>query len=69
MDGGQFFVYGDIMEIKVGKEGKVLLAFDEKEWPFIEREAEENDLTVEELIVITMSRLFVGGYKLLAGME
>lgn len=69
VDGGQFFIGGDIMEVIMGKEGRVLMAFTDEERSFIEREAKENNVTETELIELLFGMMFIAGYKTLTGKE
>lgn len=69
VDGGQFFIGGDIMKVVVGKEGRVLIAFTDEEREFLEREAKENNVTMTKVIELIFEMVFIAGYKTMTGKE
>jgi len=69
VDGGYFFIGGNIMEIEQWTNCQYMVTFDSEELMFLMDEASGSDLTLKGMIEELFGMIFVGGYKVLTGKD
>ncbi len=57
------------MYIDKDDKGIYCICFDEIEIVFLENEAKENNITIPEMLTLTISRIFIGGYSNIIGKD